>query len=414
MRSTTSQALVALLLTGAAAAGVARAQSVAAVESGALRALDAWEVGQVPDGETPLPATLWRNSDAAAVGPLMAKLPGPFPSPAATRLARAALMSPAAAPPAGSEIAANDAAAKRFAALGRFGAADEIAAMATLAPAATADPNIITYAAQADLARGRAADACKRMQGVQTNPQFILRLRAFCFAIAGQQGGADLAAEVARAAGVNDFWLFSALPAVYGDGAGPAARFDSSLNASVSIAGKLKLGAKPLLGASLLALDVVVRTQEAAPALRAAAAQTALARYAISPGAAREALAAATKLKSTKASPLPPLTLALATVAAAKDPAARALAIETALRRAPSWADYVAAARLVKVDIDALPHNATTANAAATLARACIAAGDIRGAAAWRDLIALAGKGPGEPYRAALDVAIAAGGTAHQ
>ena len=67
-----------------------------AVESNDLRSLDAWEVGAAP--EKLLPATLWNNSDAAAVGALLDTVKQPFTSPASNRLARAVMLSPGSAP----------------------------------------------------------------------------------------------------------------------------------------------------------------------------------------------------------------------------------------------------------------------------------------------------------------------------
>jgi hypothetical protein len=400
MRLATKAAFAALLLTGTAA----HAQTLAAVQSSALRPLDAWQTGQVPSGDAELPASLWKNSDAAAIGPLMDTLKAPFPSPAATRLARAAMLSGGDAP-AGSEAAAGEAARKRFAALGRFGAADEIVAMANVAPEATSDPNILTFATQADLARGRPADACRRAQGSAATP-YILRLRAFCFATNGDQAPTDLAIEVARQAGVNDFWLFSALPAIYGDRKGPAARFDSSLDAAVSIAGKLKLGPRPLLNASLLAKDVVARDQDSPPALRAEAAIDALTGYAISPDVARDALAPALATKSAKG--LPAFVTDLQRVSAAETPAAKAQALVALYKRTPTYAEFVAAARLTREEIASLPRDETTAPSALWLARAALAIGDVKLAAAWRE--GLAQGAPGADEKAALDVAIAAAG----
>jgi hypothetical protein len=394
-----------------AIAGLSLTASVTPSAAQGARALDVWEVGQLPAGETPLATNLWRNSDAAAVGPMFDKINGPMISPAATRLARAALLT-GGGPPQGSEIAAAEAARKRFAALGRLGAADEIAAMTNVSPAAAADPAILTFAAQADLARGRTGDACRRVQNAQgagATP-FILRLRAFCYAANGEDAAADLAIEVARAAGVNDFWLFSALPSLQENPTTAAARYDSSLNATVSVMGKLKGGAKPLLNASALSVGVLARNQETPALLRADAAQTALRAYAIEPRIARDAITPALSVKPTKAAPLPLVATSLNAISAAADPGAKAAAIDTFFKKTPTYGDYVAAARLVIGDVNGLPRDATTAKYALNFARANLALGDARAAASWRDAITLATPTPGENNRAALDVAIAAAG----
>ena len=277
--------------------------------------------------------------------------------------------------------------------------------MANVAPEATSDPNILTFATQADLARGRPADACRRAQGAAATP-YILRLRAFCFATNGDQAPTDLAIEVARQAGVNDAWLFAALPAIYGDHRGPAARFDTSLDAAVSIAAKLKPGARSLSDSSLLALGVVAREQETPASLRAEAAIETLSAYALGPEIARDALRPALGLNAAKG--LPAFVTDLQSVAAAGAPAAKAQALVTLYRKTPTYADFVAAARLTRDDIAALPRDESTAGSALWLARAALAIGDVKLAAVWREGLALGA--PSADETAALDVAIAAAG----
>ena len=382
MRWITSAGLALGLISLTTEPQVAAAQAAEQVQSSALKAPDVWQLGQA--GDAALPATLWQNSNATVVGALMDKLKAPFPSPIATRLARAAMLT-GGAPPAGSEVAAGEAARKRFAALGRFGAADEIAAMSAVATDAFTEPNMLAFAAQADLARGRASDACRRAQASQAGTAFVLTLRAYCVAATRQQLATDVALEVATGAGAKDPWLSPALGAVSGANAhGPAAKFDSSLNAAISIAGKLKPAPSPFAKASLLAVDVVARDADAPEALRVTAAQIALRQFAIDAGAARDAFAASVAAKPGKIAAAAPAAL-LRAIAAATDSAGKAKAISAALAKTTSYTDFATMARLAASDIAALPHNASTAPYAATMTRASLALGDVKGAVAWRD-----------------------------
>jgi hypothetical protein len=387
-----------------------------AVESSELRAFSAWEVGAA--NEKLLPATLWNNSDAAAVGALLDKATQPYASPASNRLARGAMLAPGAAP-AGSEAAAADAARKRFAALGRFGAADEITTMVAASPVAAADKSIAMFAAQSDLARGRNDDACRRGQAIPPAASaalaadgFFLRLRAFCAAASGDAPGAELAFDVARTAGVNDPWLFSALLALAPDSrAKPVAKYDNSLDAAVSLAGAFKPAAKPLVGASILAQSAVARSDSAMPAVRVEAALTSLRAGAIDGRTGRAAFAAGVNIKAAKGAPIPSAVVAIKTVAAAEDkPAARALAIETALNGVVTYADYIAVARALASDIAALPKDATTAAAGLGMARAMLAIGDYKSAAEWRNLLVQSQAPTSESARSALDAALVAAG----
>src|SRR5262249_54222397 len=143
----------------------------------------------------------------------------------------------------------------RFEALGRMGAADQLATMAAGAPDALRDPTIAQFAAQAELARGRRPEACARGRGTPLDgppPIFLVRLRAYCSAVTGDRAAADLALEMNHGAAADDAWYRAALAAVAGaPGARPpAARYDSSLSTQISIAAHLRPAAATLNTAS--------------------------------------------------------------------------------------------------------------------------------------------------------------------
>ena len=361
------------------AAPFALAQS-GGIESGLLAELDPWAVGGLGRGDTALPRTLWGQTDPVALTTLYDRIPVAPGSPAAARIFRLTLLSPSDAPPGDAVLAAR----KRYETLARLGAADELVSMVSGSGEAKRDPGIALYATQADLARGRLRDACRRAESIQadTPPPFVLRLRALCFADAGEKESADLALEIARTSGAGDPWFQSAVAVM--NGAAPAraplARFDTSLNAEASIAAKLRPPpTNALVNASALALAIVARSETSPPALRAQAAWKALRQNAIMPDVAR----AAGRAEATATAPSP-LGLAVSRVDAASGPYAQALTIEGALKAAKPHGDFAAMARLFASDVARLPIDSGTAPAAVTFTRAMIAVGDYRAAHAWR------------------------------
>lgn len=360
----------------------ARAQ---AIEQGSLAELDPWAVGALMRGETAPPRTLWRQSDANGLALLFDRVPAAAGSPAALRLFRLVLLAPSEGPQGDTLIAAR----KRYEALARMGAGDEIVAMVSGSGEAKRDAGIALYATQADLGRGRLRDACRRVDTIQTDAPtpFILRLRALCFADAGEKESADLALDVARTAGGADpalTWFQGALAIV--NGATPArppmGRYDTSLNAAVSTAAKLRPPPQnALINASTFALAIVARDENTPGPLRAQAAQKALRLGVIAPDVARSAGRADAASRTPTA-----LGQAMKEVDAATSPYAQALAIEAALKRARPHGEFAGMARLFAADIARLPVDPGTAPAAITFARAMLAVGDVRSAQTWRQL----------------------------
>ena len=77
------------------------------------------------------------------------------------------------------------------------------------------------FAAQAELARGRRAEACARGRAAnagETPPPFFLRLRAYCAAVTGDRAAARLNIKMAIAADPASALLRGALAELDGDG----------------------------------------------------------------------------------------------------------------------------------------------------------------------------------------------------
>jgi hypothetical protein len=373
------------------------------VETQQLQSLDAWSVSALARGQGALDADLWAHSDGATVGALFARLPAIYDSPSAQRLAQRALFSGGAAP----SGAAVDAARERFEALGRMGAADQLATMAAGAPDALRDPTIAQFAAQAELARGRRPEACARGRGATVDdppPIFLVRLRAYCSAVTGDRAAADLALEMNHGAAADDAWYRAALAAAAGaPGARPpAARYDNSLATQISIAAHLRPAATALNTASTLAMLALARSDDAPQPQRLQATVIALRRAALPPNEARAILAATPETVTTGA----PATLAVwRQVSGSPDSVEAAAAIAGLLRQAATPADFTATARLFRTEINAL-RTAPDAPGAMLLARAALMNGDAQDA---QRMIASARQGgANEATLAPLDAATAA------
>ncbi len=359
----------------AATATPAASQSLlpGSIETQELGQLDAWTVGALSRSQGALDTNLWANTDPDVLAVLLDRLPANYESPAAQNLARRVLLSGGTAPR-GDALAASR---KRFEALGKMGAADELALLAAGAGASLTDPLIAQYAAQAELARGQRAQACARGRAseAQTPAAFMLRLRAYCAAAGGDRAAADLALELARANGHDDAWYTGATAAAGGaPGARPpAARYDNSLNVALSAAGALRPGPNPINNSSTLALIALARTEAAPQPFRAQAAALAYRRGGLSAADAR-AILRATPIEVTQG--LPTLVTALRAVEAAPGSLEAAAAIAGEIRRAASPGDLAAISRFFHDDIAALT---TAPDPASTVlfARAALASGDI-------------------------------------
>lgn len=391
------------LAAGALLPVCAYAQQPAPMQTQQVSELNAWTVGGLSRQNGALPTDIWSRSDPAFLALAFDRLPANYDSPATLALARRVLLSGADAPRGDADAAARE----RFEALGKMGAADDLAGMAAGAGDALNDVAIAQYAAQAELARGQRAQACNRGRAANVGeqvPPFLLRLRAYCAAVSGDRAAADLALELARAQNAADAWYSGAVAAAGGAPAArpPAARYDNSLAVQLSVAAQLRPGPNPLNNSSTLALVALARNEQSPQPQRAQAAAIAFRRGAIGAQEARTILAA-TPAEITQA--LPPIALALRQVTAAPGSPEAAAAIAGVLRGATAYADFAAAARFFRADIVAL-QSAPDAAAATLFARAALAAGD---AQAGQRLVASARQaGADEAALAPLDAALLA------
>lgn len=395
---------IAVVMVAAPLSALAQSSSLPMpVDSQELTTLNAWSVSAFGRSQGALAPDLWAHSDAATVATLFGRLPATFDSPAAQRIAQRVLFSGGAAPSGDARAAAQE----RFEALGRMGAADQLAIMAAGAPDAQQDVTIAQYAAQAELARGRRPEACARGRAPTLGdnpPIFLVRLRAYCSAATGDRAAADLALEMGHGTAADDAWYRAALAAVAGapSAHAPAARYDNALSAQISLAAHLHPAATALNSASTLALLALARSDDAPQPQRAQAAAIALRRAALAPPEARAILAATPDSVMAAA---PPLLVALRQMSAGPDSVEAAAAIAGLLRQAASPADFTAAARLFRTEINNL-HTAPDANAATLFARAALTNGDM--AEAQRLIASARQAGAGEATLGPLDAALVA------
>lgn len=380
---------------------------IEAIEAAPAPELSAWEVGVLEQGETAPPAGLWRGSTPAQLAAAFEQTPSVIASPLARRLALRALAAPAEAPAAAEGDEAVKALLERYEALGRLGAAFRLSSMVRATGEARRQPTLALFAAQADFALGAPEEGCRRIADAAEATPEILKFRALCFALEGQPAATDLAIEVARSAQAADAFLYAALPLISGGAPParpPAARFNTSRNAFVSLRANLKPAAKPLADASNLALIVVAREEAAAPAIRAEAIELALSRGLIDARLAQEGLLAVANgwpAGRTR----PPALAQRAKELAGLEPGPRNGRIAELFAAAKTPSERAKLARLFAPEIQAGPRGGEPPAAAAALAQAALLLADREAAARWRDLLpADAGAG----LKSRLDAALAA------
>lgn len=376
------------------------------IESSQLKPLSAWEIGVAEPDAIALPASLWAGSSAASAAEALAQIPSEFASPAARRIALGALLS-ASAP---SEAGSFKALLERYEAIGRMGAANALADMVRLSSQARNEPNLAVFAAQAELALQRPSLACQRTREAPPSLPTLLKLRAFCLALAGDDLGASVALDVVRNVNAGDKFFYAALPLLNAQSnSGPLARYDSTLNAAISLGAKLRAPVKPLADASNLALLTLAGTSQTAAPLRAEALATLLARGIIAPLLARSAALETLKAWPTGrgAPALPGWLRVLREIEAEPSQATRMGAIADALARAASPAERLVLARLFLPEILAGPQSGPVPANGLRMARSALVLGQVAAAQRWR---AALGSETSASSLASLDAALAIAG----
>ena len=208
------------------------ALATAQVDSESMDDLNAWGEGFLSAQEQDFPITLWTGSDDQTLLSLMQQTGTRDLTLAERRLLRRVILSPTRKP---SGPLAEDLLAERARLMLDLGEAD---AAARLAPRLQGDDHGLdaeTIAVDLDLARGREASACTRLDGEVPQTEYWYKLRAVCAVLQENYAGAELAVEFASSQGMDDPWFVEAIFAASGDSIDPpVARFDSGMNIALS------------------------------------------------------------------------------------------------------------------------------------------------------------------------------------
>ncbi len=392
---------------GAAASG----QTISVGELSA--AIDPWTAAGMTPAEGGLRPDLWRGSDAGVIAPALLRLKAQPNSATALSLARRALLSGGGAP----ANATPDLSLVRVDRAAAFATPEMIVALADRYPDINRAPTVAIAAAEGLIAAGRQDAACTRAarfaSGADAAPYF-LKLRAYCFARAGDIAAANLNLDIARAADGADAWFGQALGIKTGAYAGrpPAGRYRTALEAAISSYAGLATDLRALAAAPGLALGALAAHPDTAPGLRIEAAQRAAALDVISPAQHAEALTLGLAALASQ-TPAPVIPAPAASFAAvrnateapdAPDAGGKAALIAAALEATTSYAGFAAAARLYRADLQSITPSEALAAHAQIFAEAALATYDPPGALAWRRVAANL-----DPQIAAqIDLAVAA------
>ncbi len=435
--------------TGPAAAGLALAvcalqlaqvpAAVAQVEMGGIGDVDAFGAGYLEDGETAMPTNMWTASRTEDLLPLMQQVRTSPLTPAERSLLRRVVLSPAARP---AGDMAEQVLAERARIMFEIGEAEAAADLLGRLDENPSGLDAETLSVDLQLALGNHATACSRGEGRALEGAFWAKLRTVCALLRKDFAGAELAAEIAGAQGVEDDWFFGAVFAATAENdeaTQPAARYDRGLNLALSEAAGLEPG-ETLIASQRGDLAAAMAQRESLPiGLRVHAAgiaaeaglidaalhrslydallaqeayqasrpiEVALAPEKVAPARAvpqgnvdeeaaeDEAKAAGQSGTAEEAGSRPADGEAAAQAAEPEpvDPAVRADYIASALQSATGTAArFAAVSRLLQSSLEDLPRTAATSTHGLLFARAAIAAGDPALAASWHRVTTVEG-----------------------
>lgn len=390
-----------LLVTAAiAAAGVftplALAQIAApeTVETAQLQA-DAFSYGPLAPADGALPETLWAGSNPATLDFLLSHAPSRPASPSLGQAMRRVLLSPG-AKPAGADASLGG---KKLLALARAGFVEEARMIATVATSGRGNLDVAEAEATLSLLGGESETACRRGASLSGGREglFWVRLRAFCYARAGELDAFDLTVNLLRERGAlepADEALFFSLLSKTPPKAMPP--IQTALQYAAYKAAGFDITPPRIASAEGGVLAAIAADREASPALRIDAAEQAAAMGVIKPAAVKR-LFRETKFEVAEIGAAPsiaasrpddPLTDALLfqsieAMTAPEFVRDKAMRVALALSRANSFHRAYTLSMVYEDDINALEGVLVTAEVAGEFALARMAAGDSAGAGRW-------------------------------
>ena len=275
------------LMAGCVSVGAALTAAVAQVAlpeqvETAQISTDAFSTGTLDRLTGALPPTLWQGSDGQTLEYLLTKLPSRPSSPSLGETMKRVLLSPGPGP----QDATDSLGGKKLLALARAGFVDEARTVASISTASRGDPWTGQAEAVADLLSGDALAACRRNANLSSgrDEMFWVRLRAFCYAQAGELDAADLTVGVLRDQGALN-WADEAFLMAVVTGATPKTPLAIENSLQYAIARSLDLDLEPsLLGkAEAGVLAAIAQDVSLDASIRIAAAERAIAMGVIDP-----------------------------------------------------------------------------------------------------------------------------------
>lgn len=376
---------------------------------GALEKVDAWGKGWLSRNEGALATTLWANTNGATLTELFRTIKPAALSPAGRQALRRIVLSAGKAP--ASEL---DLLSERVRLMEELGESEKSIELRRLFPNAAWAKGVEADATERDLAAGYSQNACARTTGKPADDIAWVRVRAACFAKAGDFNAAAAVAEIAaRDDKTSGPWLVQAVESMRETTkTKPQGRFGSAFEAAMSIFGKLQPANDAFRNSPPDIAALVVTHKEATPEQKSAALRAAVDAGLVKPADVRAALLAA--IDPAKKSAKPDY-IALALTAAENDKldaASKATAYAVPLKMAATATDFRVAAFALSADTAKLPKSDPTL--AETFARAALTAGDLKQAQEWRAAMDKASKDKADPWAAArLDLMFGyAGGNA--
>lgn len=385
----------------------------AQIESESLGDLSEWGQRYLSSDEPEFPIDLWRNSSDETLLALMQSVDTAVLSPAERRLLRRIVLSPATRPRGAQAEALLGQRARLMLELG------EARAVAALVPQLEEDARGLdaeTFGVDLDLASGQEASACSTLNGPPRDGTYWYKLRAVCAILQDNLAGAQLAIEIAEAAGVDDDWMIEAIFAAAGDTPNPpGARFDTGLNIALSAKANLDMTRFTLAGNRPDLAAAAARRPGIPADLRIRFAELASEYDLISPEERREILL--DRFASEEEASFSALEVTLADL---RDPLVsdqqRHGQLSAILRGAAAsdLTTYRSTAQLFLPDLRQLVRTPVSAEFALDYAKAAMIAGDRQTALGWLNTFNFEGSGEPDLYEISLmeAVDIIAGGEA--
>jgi len=181
------------------------------IEIGMLSSTEEATIGLLGPGTGGFPADMWAGSHGPLIEKLLARLPVGTPSRVVDDLGRRLLLSAAALPE--GVISGGSLLDVRLERLLAAGLADELGQLSAQATDAAKQGALAEIRTQGLLLQGQTSEACQQASDmvIGRDQPFWQKLRAFCFALAGETAAADLTADLMREKKIEDPLFFAAL-----------------------------------------------------------------------------------------------------------------------------------------------------------------------------------------------------------